>query len=320
MESITEIINNFFRFFIRLVRKVLNISIRVERYLIYILARVERQLISNEYIKTNQKNKIIQSTKYDMVVSPDEPYYQEQYWHWIKKYLESSRLLPSGTYLDLGCGQGRLSMPIAKWCSKGGKVIGVDFSDGAINQARQYAARTNIKNIDYIQEDILKFAQSRKDASFDAVFLLEVTFFMPEYLSVLKEIKRILKPNGLLFASFRPQYFNALCMARSHNWNNIDMLLERRMGRLYGGDICFTWQTSGEVVDLIGKELDFDILNVCAIGCCSGIGGDPHDSIARPSYLDEDEKKKIMELEIALAESVLDAGRYILCIARKKII
>ena len=64
-------------------------------------------------------------------------------------------------------------------------------------------------------------------------------------------------------------------------------------------------------------DLNFKILNTCAIGCCSGIKGDPHSSIVRPSLLHEKEKEILMKLEIDLAESVPDAGRYMLCVVKK---
>lgn len=308
MEFMTIIIDNLLRFFIRLLRKVLNISINIER-----------RLIKDRDNTTFHRNQIIRSTqRYNMVTSLDEPYYQEQYWHWIKKYLDFSKLPVSGRYLDLGCGQGRLSIPLAKWCANKGKVIGVDFSKIAIEQARQYASESGLSNIDYYTVDILSFLKEKNPNSFDGILLLEVTYVLPEYCSVLKEIKRILKPGGLLFVSFRSQYFDVLYSVAKHNWDDIDTILKNRIGRLGNGDIYFTWQTSNEMAHLIEKKLKFEILDLCGIGCCSGIEGDPHGFITRPSGLNKNERKTLMKLEIALADSVPDAGRYILCIARKK--
>ena len=280
---------------------------------------MRRKMTGDKNNMERHRNKIIRSTKnYDMAASPDESYYQGQYWHWIKKYLDFSKLSKSGKYLDLGCGQGRLSMSLAKWCANNGKVIGVDFSKTAVEQASQYASESGLSNIDYYMTDILSFLKEKNSNSFDGVLLLEVTFFLPEYRSVLKEIKRILKLGGLLFVSFRSQYFDALYSVSKCNWNDIDTILKNRIGRLGGGDVYFTWQTSSEIVNLMEKELKFEILDLCGIGCCSGIEGDPHASIARPSYLNKNEKDILMKLEIDLANSVPDAGRYILCIARKK--
>jgi len=265
------------------------------------------------------RNKIIQSTKnYDMVASSDEPYYQEQYWHWIKKYLDFSKLPKSGRYLDLGCGQGRLSIYLAKWCADGGKVTGVDFSKTAVDQARRYASESGLFNIEYYVADILSFLKEKNSSSFDGILLLEVIFFLPEYRPVLKEIKRILKPGGLLFASFRSQYFDALYSVSKRNWNDVNIIMENRTGRLGDGDVYFTWQTSNEIISLMEKELKLEILNLCGIGSCSGIEGDPHASIARPSCLNKNERDMLMKLEVELANSVPDAGRYILSIARKK--
>ncbi len=295
-------------FFIRLLQKVLNIAISAKK-----------KLSGGEYNIAAHNSKVIQSTqKYDMVVSPDEPYYQEQYWHWIKKYLDIAKLPASGTYLDLGCGQGRLSIPLARWCADEGKVIGVDFSKKAIEKAQEYAIKAGLSNVGYHAEDILSFLKSKSSNLFDAILFLEVIFFMPQYHLVLQEIKRVLKPQGLLFVSFRSQYFYALHSVVKRNFGDIDTILKNRMGRLSGGDVCFTWQTSGEIRHLIEKELELEMLDLCGIGCCSGIEGDPHAFITQPSLLDQNERDALMKLEITLANSVPDAGRYMLCIARKK--
>ncbi len=281
------------------------------------MVKAEKRLEKKEYDALSHLREAVRSAeKHDMVSSPDEPYYKEQYWHWIKKYLDSEKMPVNGTYLGLGCGQGRLTMPLAQWCREG-KVIGVDLSEKAVIQAQSYAKENNILNIDYRVQDIHSFLKSEPSDSYDGALFIEVIFFLPEYEGALREIKRVLKPGGLLFASFRSQYFTALNIANRRNWNDVDLVLEKRADRLGGSDVCFTWQTGKEIRQLMQDKTGFEVLNLLGIGCCSGIEGDPHAYVARPSFLDREGKEALMKLETSLAESVPDAGRYVLCIAKK---
>ncbi|MFA6387269.1 MAG: methyltransferase domain-containing protein [Candidatus Paceibacterota bacterium] len=308
MEFMTLNLNIFPRFFREKAGRVLKV-----------LRRTKRKIAGDRYNMERHQHKIIRSTRnYDMSASLDEHYYQEQYWHWIEKYLNSGKLSKNGRYLDLGCGQGRLSILLAKWCTTGGKVIGVDFSKEAIGRARRYTDEASLHNIDYYTADILSFLKENDDNSFDGVLLLEVIFYLPNYHLVLEEVKRVLKPGGLLFASFRSQYFNILYNINKRNWNDINTVFKNRIGRLGDGDVYFTWQTSDEIAYIIGKELKFKVLDLCGIGCCSGIEGDPHACIAKPACLNKDKRDVLMKLEIDLANAVPDAGRYILCTAQKK--
>ena len=294
-------------FFIRFLRKILRAVITLEK-----------RVANSAYRGSQDRVGIIQSTlKHDMVALADEQHYQEQYWYWILACLNANNSPPDGTYLDLGCGQGRLTLPLAKWCATG-KVVGVDFSSRAIDRAKGYALKAGLSNIEYYAQDMLVFLQSKKSNSFDGAMFIEVVFFMPEYQPILQEIQRVLKPKGLLFASFRPQYFYALHGVNNRVFDDVDTVLRNRVGGLGGQSTHFTWQTSGEIKHLMESELQFELLELYGIGCCSGIEGDPHEGIARPSLLDGDERKKLMEVEIAMARSIPDAGRYILSVARKK--
>jgi len=294
----------------------INLLIRINRKTLNFLVRIQHTLNGRKYDSSGQHKKVIQSTKdYDMVSSPDEPYYAEQYLHWIKKYISEYRLPADGKYLDLGCSQGRMSLPLAEFL-KQSNIIGVDISKDAILQAKKYATGKNIKNIEYVEQEIVEFLKSQKDNSSDGALFLEVAFFMPEYEEVIKELKRVLKPNGLLFASLRPRYFDVLLAVKYNYLNNIEMILKGNKGKLFNSDIMFCWQSSEEMKKMM-DEIGFRVLGLYAIGCCSGIEGDPHSLIARPSLLDKDAKKVLMNLEINLAESLPDAGRYVLCIVQK---
>jgi 2-polyprenyl-3-methyl-5-hydroxy-6-metoxy-1,4-benzoquinol methylase len=281
-----------------------------------ILGKISRELsklASNFSSRDFQIKSVINATDYDMVSSPDEPYYLEQYWLAIAPHLIN--ISSEAKILDLGCGQGRLSMRMALNFPNG-IVDGCDLSPRAIKDAKKYANLYGLKNIKFEVENIKSFLGSKKNVDYDIILLTEVTFFYPEWPNDLKNIARVLKPGGILIISNRSLYFNALCIAKNRQLFQTNLLLEMREGCLFGGGSIFTWQTSKEIEQLIAEKLDFDILEMRGIGVCSGILGDPHD-FCSPSLLDGDEMAQLMQLELELGLAVPDAGRYIMAIAKK---
>ncbi len=261
---------------------------------------------------------VIRSTaRYDMGARSGEDYYLQQYWHWISSYLESKHLPESGSYLDAGCGQGRVTVPLAQWCAPDAEVLGIDLSEKAVRQAAAYAASRQLRNASFSVADISSFLRTCPDASYDAIVFLEVSFFFPGFKLALQEMRRALRPGGLLFASFRPQYYNILASLRNgRRWHDVETVLHSREGLLWGGDTSFTWQTSSEVRDLFAA-LEFEVLQQVGIGCCSGLRGEPYYDILNPLDATDRERQKLLSLELALGPAVPDCGRYMLFVAGK---
>jgi len=258
-------------------------------------------------------------TGYDMVANPDEPYYARQYLHWILSELSSRFPSRRVEILDLGCGQGRLSVPLAQWCAPGcGKVTGVDLTPSAVEKARGHAAAQGLTNIAFHANDVLAFSQGLVERSVDAVLLIEVTFFLPKYREVLGEMAGALRSGGVLFAAFRPQYYDLLQTIRAWQWDKADMVLDRREGYLWGEPVWFTWQTPEDIRGLL-SGLGLRLLSLRGIGVCSGIEEDPHGSIIRPSQLAPRDQERLMAIECAAAEPYAVCGRYILATAEKPV-
>jgi 2-polyprenyl-6-hydroxyphenyl methylase/3-demethylubiquinone-9 3-methyltransferase len=101
------------------------------------------------------------------------------------------RALPGQTWLDVGCGDGLTSGTCI--CETGADYVGVDVSTTAVDRARRagFAARVIDDSGD------LPF----ETASFDAAVSVEVLehLFAPQ--ETAREILRVLKPGGVLFAT-----------------------------------------------------------------------------------------------------------------------
>lgn len=74
-------------------------------------------------------------------------------------------LKPGQSLLDIGCGVGRHSIPLAK---KGLRVTGLDISEGMLNIARQEAAAQGLQ-VEWIQQDATQFRPQKR---YDAVICL----------------------------------------------------------------------------------------------------------------------------------------------------
>ena len=259
---------------------------------------------------------IIDSTNYDMVVELDEPYYADQYWTVIQPHLK--KLPNNSSTLDLGCGQGRLTMLLGE-LFKSGKVTACDLSKSAIGKAKSYASESKITNIDFRTQPISQLIAECENKYFDVILFTEVTFFYPQWGNNFQHIVKILKPGGILAVSFRSQYFNSLYLVKEQLWDKKDMLIKNREGNIFGDSSgIFTWQRSDEIKGFIGEHDELELLDFFGIGICSGITGDPHGQICRPSTLSERERKDLMDIELELGRSVPDAGRYMLAIIQKK--
>lgn len=109
---------------------------------------------------------------------------------WIKDYKEY--FSNHGICLDLGCGIGQYTKELMNY---GYKVVSADISDLALEEVKKF--NNNIVKVD--MAETLPFS----DNTFDVVFAnLSIHFFSDSVTKkLMKEIKRILKPEGLFIGS-----------------------------------------------------------------------------------------------------------------------
>ena len=297
---------------------VIDFLLRASRWLTRRLTALQRGRESQLPRDTSAQRAVVAGSTdaHDMARHPDESYYREQYWHWIARALERVGIGHAGNGLDLGCGQGRLTLELARWLSAG-TVCGVDISAPAIEHAKRYAHEANVTNIDYRQGAIADIVREFPAAAFDVVLFTEVSFYYPAWREDLEYALRALRPGGVLLAAFRPLYYDALMLVKAGMFEQVDLLLQQRHGRLFGGNVTHTWQTAEEIRQLIATEFKMELLELVGIGCCSGLEDDLHAGLARPSLLNEYERTQLMRLETALGPMLPDTGRYLLVAARK---
>ena len=97
--------------------------------------------------------------------------------------------------LDLGCSSGQSSIKAAKTAQK---VVGVDFDESLLRLAKETAKREKIKNVEFRKVNLEK-GLKYKENSFDKIIFLDVLEHLVERDKILKDIKRVLKKDGLVF-------------------------------------------------------------------------------------------------------------------------
>ena len=104
-------------------------------------------------------------------------------------------LRPGLRLLDFGCGPGTISVGLAKAVAPG-EMHGVDMDEAQIDMARSITASQGQNNAIFHVGDItdLEF----EDSFFDAAHCRSVLMHVPNTAAVLSEVKRVLKPGGII--------------------------------------------------------------------------------------------------------------------------
>ncbi|MFS9034973.1 class I SAM-dependent methyltransferase [Streptococcus mitis] len=112
----------------------------------------------------------------------------------IEKQLD---LLSDKEILDFGGGTGLLTLPLAKQAKS---VTLVDISEKMLEQARLKAEQQEIKNIQFLEQDLL---ENPLEKEFDLIVVSRVLHHMPDLDAVLSLFHQYLKEDGrLLIADF----------------------------------------------------------------------------------------------------------------------
>ena len=94
--------------------------------------------------------------------------------------------------LDIGCGGGLLSEPMARL---GGDVVGIDASEKNIKIAKHHIKKNNL-NIKYYNTSPEKFKSKKK---FDIILNMEIVEHVEDVDIFIKHSSKFLKKNGIMF-------------------------------------------------------------------------------------------------------------------------
>ena len=115
------------------------------------------------------------------------------------RFFQALALKPGISVVDLGCGPGDYSIPIAKIIGREGRVFAVDLWEGCIEFLQSEIKRLGIGNIEPILADMSKRLPFEEE-SIDVCLMATILHDLKEnqnHDATLSEVKRFLKKGGI---------------------------------------------------------------------------------------------------------------------------
>ena len=113
----------------------------------------------------------------------------------LRRTAAALRLGPGAALLDAGCGSGQFAIAFA---SLGCRVTAVDLAPEMLRRARAHAAALGA-DVAWREGDLTRLADP--PVAYDAVHARVSLQFVPDLPAALRELRRVLKPGGRLYAS-----------------------------------------------------------------------------------------------------------------------
>lgn len=244
------------------------------------------------------------AASHDHFTDPSEQFYARIYLNHLLREVNSELPDRRLRVLDLGCGHGRFSIPLAKL---GHDVVAVDKNKVALSRARKYAAQLGIK-VDFRNTDFW----SEQLGQFDLVLAIE-TFdgSTDDVLKLIELANRCLALGGLFAISIRTRYYQmADCIRRGNYQGALDIATGTRDPK---------WLEPLELESIL-QENGHRLIRIVGIGVASGLRLDPFSVLSIPENLTSAQQELLekIEMQAGSVREVLGCGRYMFAIAKKE--
>ena len=113
---------------------------------------------------------------------------------WRKDVMKRMRVNEGSHALDVCCGTGDWSFALAAAAGPSGEVIGLDFSENMLSVAKEKKGQLHLEQLRFIHGNAMELPF--EDNSFDYVTIGFGLRNVPDYMTALKELYRVLKPGG----------------------------------------------------------------------------------------------------------------------------
>lgn len=113
---------------------------------------------------------------------------------WRKDVMERMNVRAGESALDVCCGTGDWAFALGDAAGPEGRVVGLDFSKNMLSVGEQKLAERPMKQLEFVQGNAM--ALPFEDNTFDYVTIGFGLRNVPDYMAVLQEMRRVVKPGG----------------------------------------------------------------------------------------------------------------------------
>ncbi|PLR75644.1 bifunctional demethylmenaquinone methyltransferase/2-methoxy-6-polyprenyl-1,4-benzoquinol methylase [Bacillus sp. V3-13] len=119
----------------------------------------------------------------------------QQHKKWRQDTMRQMNVRKGAKALDVCCGTGDWTIALAKATGSDGEVIGLDFSQNMLKIGEEKVKELGLNHVSLMHGNAMELPFP--DDSFDYVTIGFGLRNVPDYMQVLKEMNRVLKPGGL---------------------------------------------------------------------------------------------------------------------------
>jgi ubiquinone/menaquinone biosynthesis C-methylase UbiE len=112
-----------------------------------------------------------------------------------ERLFREAGISPGQRVLDLGSGVGDVAMLVSRIVGPSGEVVGIERDASSIERARARIAEARFHNVSFTQTDVNQIVS---DKPFDAAVGRFILMFLPDPVSVLRSVVRVVRPGGVV--------------------------------------------------------------------------------------------------------------------------
>jgi len=156
---------------------------------------------------------------------------------WAQLLVDSAIIAPGNKVLDVACGTGVAARKAARLTGTAGKVTGLDADKQMLGAAKRFAQKEDMDLIEWCHGDAASMPLNAN--GYDVVLCQQGLQFFPDKIAALKEMYRVLAPNGRIALSI---------------WRSLDRcpflaVLEETLGNHLGYDFRTGFRASCSLFD-----------------------------------------------------------------------
>lgn len=128
------------------------------------------------------------------------------HYDFVAKYIFPHAPVGPMKVLDAGCGTGNMTVELAKKFSSA-RVVGVDFSERSLAEARLLALRRSVSNVDFRHQDLMKeFPSGERMGGYDFAMSIGCLHHIPDPAIALRHIRAVLSREAVFILGVYGKY------------------------------------------------------------------------------------------------------------------